>query len=304
MRRMPLPVDFAGRPFRVRDARSQGIGEARLYNAGLARPTHGVRIEKPARSVTELAQATAVALPPDAAFSGVTAAAIHRLRLPNDPSVDDDLEVMRDSSRARIRRRGCMHRKGLQYRRTARVDGLHVTDPVDTWYDLAPGMTIEDLVVIGDSVAERLDDVQALHDRLEARRVTDIKKLRRALRWVRLGSRSHMESRGRLAIVWSGLPEPELNVDLKDVIGGWIGCGDMVWESRRVVVEYQGQDHFTPRQGPKDIARRSLALENGWTYLEMVAGDFYSPARRHGFLTRLAECLGRPVDTQASWRPR
>ncbi|UFU07621.1 hypothetical protein [Ruania halotolerans] len=304
MRRQPLPPVLAGRAFRVREARGLGMGQSRLYDTTMSRPTHGVRAAEAPATVPDLARATAVGLPDDVTFSGLTAATIHRLRLPRSPSVDDNLEVMRDTTKARIRRAGCVHHKGLEHRRVTVVNGLRVTDLVDTWCDLAARMSIEDLVVVGDSVANRFGSVEPLLEGLRRPRIRYADRLHRAARWIRVGSRSHMESRVRLAIVWSGLPEPELNVALDDDVGGWIGDGDLVWKSKRVVVEYQGKEHFTPSRGPMDIARREWAEANRWTYIEIVADDYYKPARRFDFLAKLARSLDQPVDADASWRQR
>ncbi|UFU02162.1 hypothetical protein LQF12_11660 [Ruania suaedae] len=304
MQRAPLPPDLAARPFLVREARRRGVGQSRLYDSGLYRPTHGVRTVREPASVVELARATAHALPDDAAFSGVTAAEIHQLRLPVRPELTDDLEVMRETDRARVRRRGCAHQKGLELREVVVVAGVRVTGLVDTWCDLASRMSIIDLVVLGDSIANRLGSLDPLLERVSRRRAREIGRVRRAARWVRVGSRSHMESRVRLAVAWARLPDPELNVALDDVIGGWIGEGDLVWQDRRVVVEYQGKDHFTPDRGPADITRRAAAEANGWTYIEIVAADYYNSARRHQFLTRLGHALGCRVDTDDSYRER
>ncbi|QOR69685.1 hypothetical protein IM660_13535 [Ruania alkalisoli] len=304
MRRTPLPAELEQRAFTVSEAKQLGVGQSRLYDDHLSRPTHGVRTTSEPSTVSELAEATATGLPDDVVFSRRTAAEIHRLRLPERPTTDDDLDVMRETNRARIRRRGCTHHKGLELRETTEVDGIRVTDLVDTWCDLAAEMSIEDLVVMGDSIANRLGSVDQLHESLARRRIRDADRLRRAARWVRLGSASHMESRVRLAIVWAGLPEPELNVTLDDEIGGWIGDGDMVWRKKRVVVEYQGKDHFTPERGPADIDRRDNAAASGWTYIEIVAATHYKKAKRHKFLVTLAEALGCAVDVDASWQQR
>ena len=181
----------------------------------------------------------------------------------------------------------------------------------DTWVDrgeaLNRGLLLDDLVVVGDEVATRLagppepgpvgatsDDagLDPLRSRLAARaRPRGKSLLTEALGLVRAPVRSPMETRARLMFMRAGFPEPQVNKDVFHRDGGWLLEGDLVWESERVVGEYQGSDHASIRQRSYDSSRNALAGDEDWLVLEIYAEDVYRPARRVACLTRFAKAL-------------
>jgi hypothetical protein len=166
---------------------------------------------------------------------------------------------------------------------------------VDTWVDLGERLGVEDLVVVGDWIARRAGTRDLLGRALTRRGpVRGVLRLREALRWVRVGADSPMETRSRLAFVRHGLPEPELNVDVMAADGSGFLCrADFLWRGKRVIGEYQGEHHFTSfARGDDDISRRLLAEDDGWKYVEITKSDLFNPARLQGLVTRLGHHLG------------
>lgn len=98
-------------------------------------------------------------------------------------------------------------------------------------------------------------------------------RAREAITLIRPRSWSPMETVARLAIVRAGLPEPELNGEVKDAAGTWIATVDMVWREQRVIVEYDGAHHDGPEQRRRDITRRRQLRSEGWTVIEIAADD-------------------------------
>lgn len=254
--------------------------------------------------IAERARAFAVVLPADSAFSHVTACALWGLWLPRRAETSP-LHVMRDSTRARIRRTGCRGHRGLELREVERVDGVRRVGRLDTWCDLgelAPAeVSLGDLVVVGDSLANRHDDWDlqdvfqgALEQRVRAR---GVQALRAAAALVRRGSRSPMESLTRLLFVHAGFPEPRLNVTAADGAGGWLLTGDLVWDDEHVVVEYQGFVHADRRARSGDADRASVARDHGVQVFEVFAEDLYEPHRRRRLLLRVARALRLDPDT-------
>jgi hypothetical protein len=317
MGELVLPSALTDRPFTVREARASGLRYDQVRRAPLHTPTRAVRcVEEP---VTLSARATAFALgmPSDVAFSHVTAARLWRLPLPAHLERDDtDLDVIRDSAKERIRRRGCRGHRGLESRQLVVLGGLHVVGPADTWVDLGEvvgrGLGLDDLVVAGDAVARRLEMQQladavgaptevgppsgsgvALLDAALRARVRPRGKtlLVQALPLVRAGSRSAMETRARLMFHRAGFPEPELNAPVRDAHGGWLLEGDFVWRRQRVVGEYQGADHRTRKRRSADSSRATTAEANGHRVLEIHAEDVFGGARRRACLRRFARAL-------------
>jgi len=213
------------------------------------------------------------------------------------------LDVMRCTGTSLIRRKGCAGHRGLESRTVAEVLGLRVVSLVDTWCDLgewvARGLTVDDLVVAGDDLVNRLRPADpGLDEVLGARcRPRGGAALEAAASLVRSGVRSPMESRARLMFVRAGFPEPEVNAVVRDAHGGWLLEGDLVWRKQRVVGEYQGSDHASIRRRSADSSRVTGAEAEGYRVLEIYAEDVYRGARRRACLTRFARALSiNPTD--------
>lgn len=287
-RTFPQPYD-AG-TFAVRDALEGAAPMSSLRR--LDNPFHGVRSHAPVESVADRAAALRL-VRHDVVLSHCSAAQVHGLPIPRELE-HEDLHVM--TSGTHLVRRGVVAHRGLGRREIVTVRGTRVTGLAQTWLDLAPFVSLEDLVVIGDAVAARLRGTAALEE-LVGRRVPGVLRAREALRWIRVGSRSPMETRSRVLFGRVGLPEPELNVDINDPGGGWLATGDLVWREEQVVGEYQGKDHFGDyNRGDQDIVRRRLVEAIGWTYVDFTKDDYYRRPRRLALVRRLGEELGCPLD--------
>jgi hypothetical protein len=303
MPRVPIPPSLAGVAFTTAQGLAAGLGQGRLRGSDLSRPLHGLRVpgatahgvEDRVLRARHAARAAALVLPRDGAFSHCTAAMLLGLPLPRAREHLEPLHWMRPSRRNRVARPQVVPHRGLERRRTQVAHGLAVVSPEDTWADLAALLGVEDLVVLGDAVARRAGSLEPLAQALERHRgARGCLRLLEALRWVRTGSDSPMETRSRLAFCRHGLPEPELNVELGAADGSGFLCrSDFVWRQARVIGEYQGAHHFGSfERGDDDITRRHLALDDGWTYLEITRSDHRSPARLHAMLERFARHLG------------
>lgn len=300
MGKVPLPPGLVDGPFTVAESRAAGLRSSDLRGVGLHRPTHGVRTTAAPASLVEQARAFAVGLPPDAAFSHLTALALLGLPLPAARTPPTVLDVMRPSSRVPTRRRGCRGHRGLESREVVVREGVRVVAGPDTWCDLGELLTApvtpDDLVVVGDAVVAAgagPDPVRRLRTALEARvRPRGRAALVEALGLVRAPVRSPMETRARLMFVRAGFPEPEINAVVPDRAGGWLLEGNLVWRRERVVGEYQGADHADRRRRSADAHRAGLAADEGWTVLEIFAEDLVPGPRRRTTLHRFARELG------------
>ncbi len=83
----------------------------------------------------------------------------------------------------------------------------------------------------------------------------------------------------RLLLVSSGLPEPEVNIDILDVCGAFLARGDLVYRWLKVLVEYDGRHHAEdPQQWQKDLARRERLEAAGWIVVVVTGADLEVPA--------------------------
>ncbi len=304
MRPPPLPEPLGSRPFSTAEAREAGLAPGRLRRTDLVHPTRGAHVRSVPIELVDRAQAFAAGLPPERAFSHLTAAALLGLPLPKDVELlahTGPLHVMAPTAAGQARRVGCLGHRGLESRETVTVHGVRVVAAADTWCDfgeLGRRFSVDDLVVAGDAVVASVrtgtSDAQWMLRRpLEARvRPRGKRRLSEALVLVRPGVRSPMESRARLMFGRAGFPEPEVNAILTDRAGEFLGEGDLVWRAQRVVGEYQGADHASRRRRSMDTSRRHALRDEGWMVEEIWAEDVLVGGRRTACLVRFAAALG------------
>lgn len=293
--RIPLPVELATAPFRVRSGIAAGLGENRLRGPDLARPFHGVR-----GAGSTAAHSYAPLLRPGDRFSHTTAALIWGLPLPSTPEA---LHVTATLPYGRPRSAGV---RGHTTARNAAVlrDGLPVSDPATLFVELARTLRLDDLVAVGDALVldpHAMDPrdprpwiaLSELRGSVAASRSPGSAAARRAVRLVREGAESRPETLLRLLLLRAGVPEPELNVDIHDDADRWIGRFDLVFRRQRVIVEYDGDQHRSSTvQYEKDAVRLERAADAGWRLVRVRArGLFTTP---DATLARVCAALSRP----------
>ena len=288
----PLPHPLGSTPFSTRDAVGAGVSASRLRARDLEHPFVGVRTTAAPETVEELAGAYATILAPGEFFSHATAAVLHGMWLPLplehrlllDVSVRKPQRAPRDAG---VLGHHLVDRPGLVWR----VGGLPVANPWETWAQLARTLSVTDLVIAGEALLakgrpdrramlERLLDVAADPDRPFHRR------LARAAVLLRIDSRSAGESRFRLLLTRSGLPEPRINLRIHDPVGRFIGEGDLVYVEEMVLVEYEGDGHRERVQFRRDISRVEEFVAAGWRVIRVTADDERNPSRVLTILTQ------------------
>lgn len=91
-------------------------------------------------------------------------------------------------------------------------------------------------------------------------------------------SRSLPESETRLVLECSGLPRPEVNLDVVDDDGVFLGCGDLVYLLWKLLIEYEGRQHaFDDHQFEGDIDRYAGFRKDGWEYLQVTKRKLRHP---------------------------
>lgn len=232
----------------------------------------------------------------DFAFSHVTAAQLLEIPLPYAAEDDERLDIIRATTANRVRRDGVRGHRGLEAREVVMVHGLPVVAPADTWVDLGElvgplkPLGLDDLIVAGDAVVNMLGSRRPLKQALERRcRPRGKVTLSYALIWVRVGSRSPMETRTRLMLVRAGLPEPELNQHIVSREGFWLACCDFLWRRRRCVGEFNGEEfHTGEEQEAYDECRRLGLVDDDWAVVVVVKDDVFQAPDRDAKLREFA----------------
>lgn len=298
MPRRPLPPALPV-AFTTSEARSAGASADQLRRRSLYRPHHGVRSRRPASDIVERARDALPLLRPDEAFCHVTALGLWGLPEvgPSDPRV----HVGGTTSRQRQRPGLASHRyAGL---RPVVHLGLPVVAPVEAWVQAAAVLSVDDLVVLGDSLvgtwspftpAARVP-IGVLADAvLAAASRPGVRRLRQAVELVRERVDSPPESRLRLLVLRAGVPEPEVNVRRWADDGSYLGKPDLSWPGQRVALEYEGDHHRTDRRTFRnDIVRRERFADAGWYLMRVSAHDLTLPGEGP-FLARLRRRLLLP----------
>ena len=302
--RIPLPDGWAGRPIRVGDAVRAGVGTSRLDGGDLDRPFWGIRapasekagrLGRPSRNDVEaLCRALLVRMPPGAFFSHATAAMLLGLPLPSRLVRLRPVHVgVVAPARAMDARDVVGHRLRLAPDDLVERGVLVLTGPARTWLDLAAGLTLGELVAIGDyllyweSPIVTRGELSAALEGYSGRR--GLQRARAALPLLRTRSESPRESMLRVIIVLAGLPEPECNYRVFDEQGRFLARGDLVYPGYRLFIEYQGDHHRTDRaQWRADIRRIGRLEDQGWQVLQFTDDDLQDPA---GLVARIARRL-------------
>lgn len=306
----PLPGNFQGRPFTVVEAANAGVSPKRLRHRSLAVLGRGIRTLGPTPGLPLSVRVRPfIEVNERCAASHLTAAELGGLPARQPKEGPEMYHVIRPEGAAHLNRpHVIVHRMKLYDDEITLLDGIPTTTPERTWLDLAEMLTVDELVVAGDSCVRRprpefeardmplctLGDLQRMIDRHKGKR--GIRKAREAITLIRVGSDSPQESLLRLAIVRAGLPEPELNVPIIDDAGTRHHEPDLSYRKYRIGIEYEGELHGAEGQIVRDIARSERYTALGWTEVRI--------SKRHmAHDAKAAVAKVRTALVQAGWRP-
>ena len=311
------PFLLDGTAFTLAQGRSIGLGRGRMTGRDLDKPFRGVRVGRgdsealPTHEQELAARCAAllVALPDGAVFSHLTAARLWPLPLPLPiAETDEPVHVSVPRTSRPPRRSGVAgHQMTDPLARVVDRRGLAVVDPATLFCQLAAMLPLPDLVAIGDALvlkpvfAHAWQDrpwvpLPTLSERVEMYRGRGKQAASTAATLIRPGAESRPETLVRLAIIDAGLPEPEVNVDIRNADGRFLGRGDLVYRRWKVIVEYDGDQHRTnTTQFDRDVRRLDDLAADRWRVVRIVGRSFFTD--RRGSIDRVARALA-----EAGWR--
>jgi len=165
-----------------------------------------------------------------------------------------------------------VHSDELSLGEITEVDGMTVTTPARTAFDLGRRLNLKDAVKRIDALmnATQLKVVE-IESVIEGHPgVRGIGKLRKTLSLVDGGAESPYESLTRLMLVGAGLPRPQTQLPVFDEFGFVVAYLDMGWPEYRVGVEFDGAQHWTDaRQRSRDVERLADLEALGWTIIHV-----------------------------------
>ncbi|WP_240689866.1 hypothetical protein [Arthrobacter sp. PAMC25564] len=306
----PLPEDFQDRPFTVAEATLAGVSPKRLRHGSLRAMGKGIRSLGPTAELP-LSVRVRPFLEVNERCTASHLTALGLLGLPGrqQKEATEMYHIIRPEGEAHLNRPHIVvHRMKLYEDEITILDGIPITTPERTWLDLAEMLTLDGLVVAGDSCVRvpraefegrdmplcSLADLQRMIDRHKGKR--GLRRAKEAIKLIRVGSDSPQESLLRLAMVRAGLPEPELNVPIIDAEGARHHEPDLSYRKYKIGIEYEGAHHSGEGQIVRDIARSERYTAVGWTEVRISKRHMHGDARA-------AVAKIRTALVQAGWRP-
>lgn len=248
-----------------------------------------------------MAHAAMLVLPASAWLSHSTSASVQGLPVPVDPRLYACVPKPADR-----RLTGTLVVKVRRQRpRTRLVDGLAASTGTDLFCELGELLGLVDLVVAGDAMVR----AKMVSPRELVRAAREVRGghgplVGRAAGLVRDRVDSPMETRLRLLIVLAGLPEPRVNLEIRD--GAFRTRVDLCYPELRLVIEYDGQQHRAEDldQWDRDNERGGWFTDNDWELLPVISRGIYR--RPQETLDRVCAAIRRrggvvgPLDPE--WR--
>ena len=190
-----------------------------------------------------------------------------------------------------------VHSDELSLGETTEVDGMTVTTPARTAFDLGRRLNLKDGVKRIDALmnATQLKVVE-IESVIEGHPgVRGIGKLRKTLSLVDGGAESPYESLTRLMLVGAGLPRPQTQLPVFDELGFVVAYLDMGWPEYRVGVEFDGAQHWTDaRQRSRDVERLADLEALGWTIIHVSSDMLRTSAVVVGRVSAALQAAGCP----------
>jgi very-short-patch-repair endonuclease len=205
----------------------------------------------------------------EAVIAGIAASAMHSAKW-----VDDDVPVELIWRNARAPQRVVTRYQLLLGHEFERLDGLPVTTPERTAFDIGRRGGLNRAVAQLDALAAATDfKVNDVFELVGAHRHTrGLRQLETALDLVDRGAQSPKETWLRLLLINAGFPKPRTQIPVLSADGFPRYFLDMGWEEIMLAVEYDGQQHWTdPRQHAEDVDRQEYVAKVGWTVISVVS---------------------------------
>ena len=291
-------------PFTTAEAVAAGIPPSRLRGSTYRRLAKGKYVA--ARRVRDAfldAEAALLGHPEEAFVCHVTAARLYGMPVPHD--TQEHVAVLAPEQRRR--RSGVRSHVAAPGTRVVLFRGVRATAPVDVFVQLAETLPLVELVVQGDHlVRHRWCTPQQLVDACATSREDHAHRALAAARHVRSGVDSPMETRLRMLIVLSGLPEPVVDHRVIGPDGRVRRRFDLCYPGLRLVVEYDGRQHADDAaQHDHDLVRREELDEQGWRIIVITAKGVYDDPE--GTLVRVRRAILRqggevPPRLRSTWR--
>jgi very-short-patch-repair endonuclease len=293
-------------PFTWAEARAAGITARQLRGNEFQRLLGGVYISSRIRDLSRpRAKAALMVHPPSAVATHFSSARLRGAPVPVHPL--EHVTVPRAEDRRQRHGVRC-HVLALAEADIAVVSGLRISAPHRMFVELASALPLVDLVVVGDWLVRKgLITIDSLRQYCISTPAQHADAARRAAAYVRDRVDSPMETRLRMLIVLAGLPEPVVNLSIRDDHESVALRLDLSYPEVKVAVEYDGRQHVElTQQWERDLERRDELDRGRWRLVIVTSKGIYVEPERT--VQRVFEALQdrgyRPLRRPtAGWHP-
>ncbi|MGL5864937.1 MAG: hypothetical protein ACRCYX_03565 [Dermatophilaceae bacterium] len=276
VRRMTEKKPPLHHPFLARESEVLGVSRHERAGSSFRSVFRGVVVDARVPDTLVVRSRAALLLAPEGGVvSHFTAARLWGGRVPDNEWVH--VSFMRD---VRFRVRGIKPHRFRHRLDITKWHGLPLTSPEQTFCHMAKFLGLIDLVALGDALVRKHRFTAAhLRGYAEGWEGQFHNEVVAAARLVRERVDSSPETALRLLIVLAGLPEPDVDIRIRDADGNVRFRIDLGYEGERLAIEYDGRWHAADEQRAKDLARRThLSDEEGWTFVVVTGDELYGGA--------------------------
>ena len=294
-----VPESLKEGPFTLQEALAAGIAESNLRRLPWRRLGKAMYCWAGAPlDPFQLLVAWNRALGDRAVFSGCSAAYLHGIRgVPNLP-----VEITAPQGSPLRSCSGLVVRHcDLAAADLVTVGELHATTTFRTLRDLCFKKSSADaLSALDEALYRRLADRTGLLAYAgDSGRLPGASRMRR-LAALAEPAESPMETLLRWTFIEAGLTPPQVQVDLRDANGEFIGRADMYYPEARLVIEFDGRNHQDRLVA--DMRRQNLILNAGFRLLRFTSADVLG--RPKVVVNQVKEALARGVASGYAGNPQ
>ncbi|MBB1025641.1 MULTISPECIES: endonuclease domain-containing protein [unclassified Dietzia] len=228
-----------------------------------------------------LVRGAALWAPAGAVIGGLAAGLFHRERWYAPAAVGRGVDVYAVGTApaprgVRLRRL----RRALPAGHVVTIGGLRVTSAARTAVDVARWEFDDDAAIAKiDAVCNRsrisVSEVSALAE--SVRGLHGLRRVRGLLHWCDPRADSPPETRLRLLLVRSDLPDPTPQVAIRNEYGARIATADLAYEAEMVAVFYDGEVHRGKDQWEYDARVNAELAELGWQVVRVTGSMLRNP---------------------------
>lgn len=228
-----------------------------------------------------LVRGAALWAPPGAVLGGLGAALLHRERWYSPAAVAREIDIYAVGTspapgRVRLRRL----RLALPAEQVVMIRGLRVTSAGRTAIDVARWEDDDETAIAKvDAVCNRsrtdINDVRALAT--ELRGLHGLQRVRHLLQWCDQRADSPPETRMRLLIARSDLPDPTPQVEIYNEYGAKVATADLAYKIEKVAIFYDGDVHRSRSTWEFDARVNAELSELGWQVVRVTGSMLRNP---------------------------